>query len=85
MRNYHCFDPNILQITLEQADLSNLRQRRPTNLSVGQQQRTTLAACLALHPKLVILDEPTLGQDWGHLQRLMDYLILLNQNGTALF
>jgi energy-coupling factor transport system ATP-binding protein len=33
---------------------------------------------------LVILDEPTLGQDWGHLQRLMDYLILLNQNGTAI-
>lgn len=84
MRNYRCFDRNILQITLEQADLSTLRQRRPTNLSVGQQQRTTLAACLALHPKLVILDEPTLGQDWGHLQRLMDYLVLLNQNGTAI-
>lgn len=84
MRNYHCFDQEILQTTLEQADLSNLRNRRPTNLSVGQQQRTTLAACLALRPKLVILDEPTLGQDWGHLSRLMDYLVSLNQNGTAI-
>ncbi|MBN1538349.1 MAG: energy-coupling factor ABC transporter ATP-binding protein [Anaerolineales bacterium] len=84
MKNYRSFDQNILQTTLEQADLSNLRTRRPTNLSVGQQQRTALAACLALHPKLVILDEPTLGQDWGHLSRLMDYLVGLNQNGTAI-
>lgn len=84
MRNYRCFDPQVLQTTLEQADLTHLRERRPTNLSVGQQQRTTLAACLALRPKLVILDEPTLGQDWGHLSRLMDYLVGLNQNGTAI-
>jgi energy-coupling factor transport system ATP-binding protein len=30
------------------------------------------------------LDEPTLGQDWGHLQRLMDFLTLLNRQGTAI-
>ena len=38
---------------------------------------------MALKPRLVILDEPTLGQDWGHLQRLMDYLQQLNRQGTA--
>jgi energy-coupling factor transport system ATP-binding protein len=32
---------------------------------------------------LVILDEPTLGQDWGHLQKVMDFLRQLNQKGTA--
>jgi energy-coupling factor transport system ATP-binding protein len=53
-------------------------------LSVGQQQRTTLAACLGLQPRLLILDEPTLGQDWGHLQRLMDFLMRLNRQGTAI-
>lgn len=84
MKNYRCFNQQILLTTLEQADLLSLRKRRPTNLSAGQQQRTALASCLALRPKLVILDEPTLGQDWGHLQRLMNYLVGLNQNGTAI-
>ena len=53
-------------------------------LSVGQQQRTALGACLGLRPRLLILDEPTLGQDWGHLQRLMDFLMMLNEQGTAI-
>jgi energy-coupling factor transporter ATP-binding protein EcfA2 len=52
-------------------------------LSIGQQQRTALASCLSLRPRLVILDEPTLGQDWGHLQQLMDFILTLNRQGTA--
>ena len=82
-RNYKCFsEQNHLQ-TLMMADLTLFRNQRPITLSVGQQQRTALAACLALRPRLVILDEPTLGQDWGHLQRLMDFLMTLNQQGTT--
>ena len=34
--------------------------------------------------RLVILDEPTLGQDWRHLQQLMDFLVWLNRQGTAI-
>jgi energy-coupling factor transporter ATP-binding protein EcfA2 len=82
--NYGAFNETLLKRTLAEADLENLRQRRPMSLSVGQQQRTALAACLALGPRLLILDEPTLGQDWGHLQRLMDYLVTLNRQGTAI-
>jgi energy-coupling factor transporter ATP-binding protein EcfA2 len=82
--NYGCYSPADHQQTLAQADLLDLRHRRPTAISVGQQQRTALAACMALRPRLLILDEPTLGQDWGHLQRLMDYLRELNQKGTAI-
>lgn len=66
------------------ADLVELRESRTQNLSVGQQQRTALAATLALHPRLLILDEPTLGQDWAHLSKLMDYLVHLNDNGQAI-
>lgn len=66
------------------ADLSGLRRARMQNLSVGQQQRTALAATLALRPRLLILDEPTMGQDWAHLSRLMDYLVHLNDNGQAI-
>ena len=81
--NYGCFDPGAQSRVLAAADLTALANRRPTLLSIGQQQRTALAACLALSPSIVILDEPTLGQDWGHLQQMMDYLSLLNADGTA--
>lgn len=83
-KNYDFFDPRLLEQILEEADLGELRCRHPFSLSVGQQQRTTLAACLSLRPSLLILDEPTLGQDWGHLERLMNYLVRFNQQGTTI-
>lgn len=82
--NYDCFQPDEHQRVMTEADLLAFATRRPNQLSVGQQQRTALAACLALRPNLIILDEPTLGQDWQHLHKLMDYLMLLNSNGTAI-
>jgi len=69
---------------LEAADLITIRERHPQLLSAGQQQRTALAATMALLPRLLILDEPTMGQDWGHLSRMMDYLVCLNQDGQAI-
>lgn len=83
-RNYDCYDSHLQAQILHEADLWDLQARRPLALSVGQQQRTALASCLGLHPRLLILDEPTLGQDWGHLQRLMNYIQALNQQGTAI-
>ncbi len=81
--NYGRFNPQKHCEVLTEADLLSLRRRGPMTLSMGQLQRTTLAACIVLEPRLVILDEPTLGQDWGHLQRLMEYLRQLNRRGTA--
>ncbi len=66
------------------ADLSDLRSRRPQALSAGQQQRTALAATLALEPRLLILDEPTMGQDWAHISRLLDFLRALHDGGQAI-
>jgi energy-coupling factor transport system ATP-binding protein len=83
-RNLRCHDAAWEEQVLEHADLTLLRNRRPLSLSVGQQQRTALASCLSLRPRLVILDEPTLGQDWGHLQQLMEFIQDLNQHGTAI-
>ena len=83
-RNYCLFDPQIHKKTLLETDLVNMRSRRPTALSAGQQQRTALGACVSMRPKLLILDEPTLGQDWGHLERLMNYLVKLNRQGTTI-
>jgi energy-coupling factor transport system ATP-binding protein len=83
-RNYGRFDDQVHELTLAEADLVALRSRGPIALSMGQQQRTALAACLSLRPRLLILDEPTLGQDWGHLQRLMDFLATLNRQGLTI-
>jgi len=83
-KNYDCFDLKIHSTLLEKADLEPLAEKHPMKLSLGQQLRTALASCVAIQPRLVILDEPTLGQDWEHLSRLMNYLKALNKNGTAI-
>ncbi len=82
--NFGRDEPEAIWQALQMADLTAQRQQHPLALSVGQQQRTALAACAVLRPKLLILDEPTLGQDWGHLQTLMRHLKHLNQTGTAI-
>jgi energy-coupling factor transporter ATP-binding protein EcfA2 len=68
---------------LAAADLEPVRRRSLHALSHGQLHRTAVAAMLALTPRLLILDEPTLGQDWGHLERLMDEVEALRQAGSA--
>jgi energy-coupling factor transporter ATP-binding protein EcfA2 len=73
-----------LETTLAAADLTALRHRRSAALSAGEQQRTALAAALSTAPRLLILDEPTMGQDWAHLSHLMESLIQLNHNGQAI-
>jgi len=69
---------------LQQAGLEPLRRRPTYALSVGQQQRTALAAALSLQPALLILDEPTVGQDPLHLRRVMDFLADLNEAGHTI-
>ena len=69
---------------MAQTDLLSLRHRFTQALSVGQQQRAALAAVLSVHPELVILDEPTVGQDWEHLVQMMDFLAELNRRGQTI-
>jgi energy-coupling factor transport system ATP-binding protein len=83
-RNYRVYEPVWHRALLTAMDLLPLRYRPPQMLSTGQQQRTALAACLAMRPRLLVLDEPTLGQDWGHLELLMAYLEQMNRQGTAI-
>jgi energy-coupling factor transport system ATP-binding protein len=51
--------------------LTGLEGRHPQSLSVGQKRRVTLAAALARDPKLLLLDEPTVGQDDASLARVL--------------
>jgi len=72
------------RLALASTGLSAFGQRSPTCLSLGEQQRTALAAVLSAFPRLLILDEPSIGQDWGHLERLMEYLRRLARGGVSI-
>ena len=48
---------------LAELDLAGLRDRNPRDLSVGEQERTALAAVLVADPRVLLLDEPTRGMD----------------------
>lgn len=53
-------------------------------LSFGQKKRVTIASILALDPKMIILDEPTAGQDYAHYTEIMEFLRKLNQEGITI-
>lgn len=48
-------------------------------LSFGQKKRVTIASILALEPEILILDEPTAGQDYKHYTEIMEFLKQLNE------
>lgn len=53
-------------------------------LSFGQKKRVTIASILVLEPELLILDEPTAGQDFKHYTEMMTFLEELNRLGVTI-
>ncbi|CUE86651.1 ABC transporter ATP-binding protein [Staphylococcus aureus] len=53
-------------------------------LSYGQKKRVTIASVLVLNPEIIILDEPTAGQDFYHYNEIMSFLIELNRQGKTI-
>lgn len=53
-------------------------------LSFGQKKRVTIASMLALNPRILILDEPTAGQDYRHYTEIMEFLRELNEQGVTI-
>ncbi|MEI5905529.1 ABC transporter ATP-binding protein [Bacillus spongiae] len=51
-------------------------------LSYGQKKRVTIASMLVLEPEILILDEPTAGQDYYHYTEVMEFLVELNKRGV---
>lgn len=72
-----CFGTKDTDYALEVAarfGLEPLLERHPQSLSEGQKRRVTIAAILAQKPKLLLLDEPTVGQDYAGLQQMVKVL-----------
>lgn len=53
-------------------------------LSFGQKKRVTIASMLTLEPQILILDEPTAGQDYHHYTEIMEFLKRLNEDGVTI-
>ena len=64
--------------TLKICGLYQFRNWPISALSFGQKKRVTIASILVMDPKILILDEPTAGQDYRHYTEIMDFLKELN-------
>ena len=63
--------------------LTEYRKTSPFMLSGGERKRVALASVLAWNPKIVILDEPTIGQDYQQKERLGQFIRQLNRQGKT--
>jgi len=64
-------------------DLTEYRTTSPFMLSGGERKRVALASVLAWDPKVVILDEPTIGQDHRQKETLRQFIVQLNEQGKT--
>lgn len=70
--------------TLKICGLYPFRNWPISALSFGQKKRVTIAAILVLNPEILILDEPTAGQDLKHYTEIMEFLKVLNERGITI-
>ncbi|MBM6838147.1 DUF3744 domain-containing protein, partial [Clostridium saudiense] len=67
--------------TLKICGLYEFRNWPISALSYGQKKRVTIASILVLNPEVIILDEPTAGQDFKHYTEIMEFLKEINNKG----
>lgn len=81
------FSPDVVRKqvdrTLEALGLAEYAQTSPFLLSGGERKRVALAAILASEPDYLILDEPTIGQDYQQKERLRNFILQLYSQGKA--
>jgi len=81
LRNFG-FEENAIKKRVDWAlnilDVMQYRQTSPFMLSGGERKRVALASVLAWDPQVVILDEPTIGQDHQQKEKLRQFIVQLN-------
>ena len=70
--------------TLKVCGLYGYRNWPISALSYGQKKRVTIASIFVLNPVMIILDEPTAGQDFKHYTEIMEFLVELNKKGVTI-
>jgi len=66
---------------LERVDMSSFADRHPFTLGKGQRQRLAVASVLALEPEVLVIDEPTTGQDHAGASSMLELISDLNASG----
>lgn len=66
--------------TLKICGLYPFRNWPVSALSFGQKKRVSIASILVMNPEIMILDEPTAGQDYRHYTEIMEFLKQINEN-----
>ena len=87
-RNLDHPQPQIEKEVMEALDIVNLSGREkeaPLSLSFGQQKRVSIAAVLAMRSRILIMDEPTAGQDYQNYMEFMDAIVQLPNIEAILF
>lgn len=90
--NYQLFMPTVRQEVsfgavspeygeeiLQMFGIEHLAERHPHSLSEGQKRRVSIAAVAASKPEILLLDEPTVGQDYAGLKELVQILNRLHE------
>jgi energy-coupling factor transport system ATP-binding protein len=70
---------------IEVVNLSGREKDPPLALSFGQQKRVSIAAILAMRSKILVMDEPTAGQDYRNYMEFMDSILQLPNFEAILF
>ena len=73
-----------VESTMKICGLYEFRKWPVSALSYGQKKRVTIASILALDPDIIILDEPTAGQDFRHYTDIMEFLKEINSRGITI-
>ena len=71
---YQAVSAEKAQEMIERFGLAGLEKRHPHSLSEGQKRRAGIAAVMAGEPQVVLLDEPTVGQDYDNLKQTVETL-----------
>ncbi len=74
-----------VQVAEEALNVAEFDNRSPLSLSFGQQKRVTIASVLSMQSKILLLDEPTAGQDYRSYISFMEYLRSLPALDALLF
>ena len=72
---YNAVSPEYAEEIMRLFGIEQIKERHPQSLSEGQKRRVSIAAVVASQPKVLLLDEPTVGQDYAGLK---DMVIILN-------